>query len=350
MPQKKHAINKAINWSSGFNTYKINNCNIHTIMKQQQTETTKSVINLAAIDIGSNAARILIKSAENTPSGISTCKLQFLRIPIRLGMDVFCKGMIGDKREKMLLRTMKIFRQLMILYNVDDYRICATSAFRDAKNSKKILKYVKARTHLDIEVITGTEEARIIRDNCPSTGNALYMDVGGGSTELSLVRDGQLVDIRSFNIGTIRLLNELITPDDWNNMMTQIQEMTKGIENITIIGSGGNINKLYRLTHKSNKKKNEVSTDDLRKITLQLSQLSVEERMEKFALNSSRADVIVPAAQLFVMVAGIVKAPSIHVLNVGLVDGIINEMAKKLLAAPEDDIKTEDDNKEDSVD
>lgn len=108
-------------------------------MKQQQTETTKSVINLAAIDIGSNAARILIKSAENTPSGISTCKLQFLRIPIRLGMDVFCKGMIGDKREKMLLRTMKIFRQLMILYNVDDYRICATSAFRDAKNSKRFL-------------------------------------------------------------------------------------------------------------------------------------------------------------------------------------------------------------------
>lgn len=296
----------------------------------------KAVLNLAAIDIGSNAARILIKSVESAPEGLRSCKLQFLRIPIRLGIDVFSKGMIGDKREKMLLRTMKIFRQLMILYNVDDYRICATSAFRDAENSKKILKYVKARTHLDIEVITGTEEARIIRDNCPSTGNALYMDVGGGSTELSLVSDGHLVDTRSFNIGTIRLLNEQITPDDWNRMMTQVQELTSGVDNISIIGSGGNINKLYRLIHKSNKKKNVVATDDLRKMFMQLSQLSLQERMDKYGLSANRADVIVPAAQLFIMVAGIVKAASIHVPNVGLVDGIINEMAKKSFKIDDD--------------
>lgn len=296
----------------------------------------KAVLNLAAIDIGSNAARILIKSVESAPEGLRSCKLQFLRIPIRLGIDVFSKGMIGDKREKMLLRTMKIFRQLMILYNVDDYRICATSAFRDAENSKKILKYVKARTHLDIEVITGTEEARIIRDNCPSTGNALYMDVGGGSTELSLVSDGHLVDTRSFNIGTIRLLNEQITPDDWNSMMTQVQELTSGVDNISIIGSGGNINKLYRLIHKSNKKKNVVATDDLRKMFMQLSQLSLQERMDKYGLSANRADVIVPAAQLFIMVAGIVKAASIHVPNVGLVDGIINEMAKKSFKIDDD--------------
>lgn len=296
----------------------------------------KAVLNLAAIDIGSNAARILIKSVESAPEGLRSCKLQFLRIPIRLGIDVFSKGMIGDKREKMLLRTMKIFRQLMILYNVDDYRICATSAFRDAENSKKILKYVKARTHLDIEVITGTEEARIIRDNCPSTGNALYMDVGGGSTELSLVSDGHLVDTRSFNIGTIRLLNDQITPDDWNRMMTQVQELTSGVDNISIIGSGGNINKLYRLIHKSNKKKNVVATDDLRKMFMQLSQLSLQERMDKYGLSANRADVIVPAAQLFIMVAGIVKAASIHVPNVGLVDGIINEMAKKSFKIDDD--------------
>ena len=307
-----------------------------------------AALNLAAIDIGSNAARILIKSVEKVPEDLRSCKLQFLRIPIRLGMDVFSKGMIGDKREKMLLRTMKIFRQLMILYNVDDYRICATSAFRDAENSKKILKYVKARTRLDIEVITGTEEARIIRDNCPSTGNALYMDVGGGSTELSLVQDGQLVDTRSFNIGTIRLLNEQITPDDWNRMMTQVQELTSGVDNICIIGSGGNINKLYRLIHKSNKKKNEVATDDLRKMFMQLSQLSLQERMDKYGLSANRADVIVPAAQLFIMVAGIVKATSIRVPNVGLVDGIINEMAKKSFKLVDDDDSCIDDGKEEA--
>ncbi len=314
-------------------------------MKDNETQDKKTALNLAAIDIGSNAARILIKSVEATPEGLNSCKLQFLRIPIRLGMDVFSKGMIGDKREKMLLRTMKIFRQLMILYNVDDYRICATSAFRDAENSKKILKYVKSRTRLDIEVITGTEEARIIRDNCPSTGNALYMDVGGGSTELSLVRDGKLADIRSFNIGTIRLLNEQITPDDWNKMLNQVQDMTRGIDNISIIGSGGNINKLYRLIHKSNKKKNEVATEDLRKMFTQLSQLSLQERMDKFGLSINRADVIVPAAQLFIMVAGIVKASSIRVPNVGLVDGIINELAKKNLAVrdePDDNEEVEE--------
>lgn len=304
--------------------------------EKTQPEGTKTSLNLAAIDIGSNAARILIKSVESTPQGLNSCKLQFLRIPIRLGLDVFSRGMIGEEREKMLLRSMKIFRQLMILYNVDDYRICATSAFRDAENSKKILKYVKSHTHLDIEVITGTEEARIIRDNYPSSGNALYMDVGGGSTELSLVRDGELLDIRSFNIGTIRLLNEQITPDDWNRMMTQVQEMTCGVDDITIIGSGGNINKLYRLIHKSNKKKNEVATEDLRKMFMQLSQLSLADRMDKFCLSANRADVIVPAAQLFIMVAGIVKAPSIRVPNVGLVDGIINEMAKKAFGTNED--------------
>ena len=147
------------------------------ISDNAQTANKLQPVNLAAIDIGSNAARI----------------------PIRLGMDVFSKGMISDKREKMLVRTMKIFRQLMILYNVDDYRICATSAFRDAGNSKKILRYVKNHTKLAIDIISGTEEARIIRDNYPSQGNALYMDVGGGSTELSLVCDGELTDMRSFD-------------------------------------------------------------------------------------------------------------------------------------------------------
>ena len=164
--------------------------------------------NLAAIDIGSNAARILIKSVKKTNNGLRSKKLQFLRIPLRLGMDVFGTGEIGEEREKMLLRTMKVFRQLLILYDVKDYRICATSAFREAKNGDKVLKHVMKETKLQISIISGDEEARTICDNYTGDGNLLYMDVGGGSTELSLVCDGKLIGSKSFNIGTIRILNE----------------------------------------------------------------------------------------------------------------------------------------------
>ena len=300
------------------------------ISDNAQTANKLQPVNLAAIDIGSNAARILIKRVEKLDDGLHSQKLQFLRIPIRLGMDVFSKGMISDKREKMLVRTMKIFRQLMILYNVDDYRICATSAFRDAGNSKKILRYVKNHTKLAIDIISGTEEARIIRDNYPSQGNALYMDVGGGSTELSLVCDGELTDMRSFDIGTIRLLNEQITPDHWNEMITEVQKMTENVKDIHIIGSGGNINKLYKLVPKRAKKKNEITLEALTRLYTQLSSLTIEERMIQYELSDSRADVIVPAAQLFIMVAGITQSKSITVPNGGLTDGIINEMAKAM--------------------
>ena len=183
--------------------------------------------NLAAIDIGSNAARILIKSVKKTNNGLRSKKLQFLRIPLRLGMDVFGTGVIGEEREKMLLRTMKVFRQLLILYDVKDYRICATSAFREAKNGDKVLKHVMKETKLQISIISGDEEARTIRDNYTGDGNLLYMDVGGGSTELSLVCDGKLIGSKSFNIGTIRILNECVEPSIWKEMAEAVRELTK---------------------------------------------------------------------------------------------------------------------------
>lgn len=301
-------------------------------------ETSDKKFNLAAIDIGSNAVRILIRQVELVKDGESDCrlrmkKLQFLRIPLRLGIDVFSIGRISEEREKQLMRTMKVFRQLLIIYNVVDYRACATSAFRDAKNGKKILHRIRKDMHLDIDIITGDEEARILRSGSGSTmmGNLLYMDVGGGSTELSLVCEGQLIDSRSFNIGTLRLLSGNVSQSGWEEMRQTVADFCRSIENIQIVGSGGNINKLYRLTPKRERKADRVMVASLRKLCTVLSALSVEQRMQQYELREDRADVIVPAAELFLMVAEVAHAESILVPTMGLADGIISELAKRML-------------------
>lgn len=298
-------------------------------------EVSTDKFNLAAIDIGSNAVRILIKRVERVKddSGIDTLhmkKLQFLRIPLRLGIDVFNSGKISEEREKQLIRTMKVFRQLLVIYNVQDYRACATAAFRDAKNGHKILRHIRRDMRVDVDIITGDEEARILRDSNKSMmGNLLYMDVGGGSTEISLVCEGQLIDSRSFNIGTLRLLSGATSQADWENMKAEVAAICRGFDNIQIVGSGGNINKLFRLTPKRMRKEDRMMVCSLRKLHTNLSALTVEERMEQYELREDRADVIVPAAELFLMVAEITKAENIIVPTVGLADGVINELAGK---------------------
>lgn len=295
-------------------------------------EISPNKFNLAAIDIGSNAARILIKQVERVVSddGLTALrmkKLQFLRIPLRLGIDVFSIGKISEEREKQLIRTIKVFRQLLIIYNVEDYRACATAAFRDAKNGHKILRHIRKSMKIDIDIITGDEEARILRDSNSSVmGNLLYMDVGGGSTEISLVCNGQLIDSRSFNIGTLRILSGATSQADWDCMKEEVGNICRGFDNIQIVGSGGNINKLYRLTPKRERKAERLMTSSLSKLYDHLSSLSVEQRMEQYELREDRADVIVPAAQLFLMVAEVAKAESIMVPTVGLADGVINEL------------------------
>lgn len=299
-------------------------------------EVSPDKFNLAAIDIGSNAARILIKQVERVKGdgGLNTLrmkKLQFLRIPLRLGIDVFSIGKISEEREKQLIRTIKVFRQLLIIYNVQDYRACATAAFRDAKNGRKILRQIRRDMKIDIDIITGDEEARILRDsNSAVMGNLLYMDVGGGSTEISLVCDGQLIDSRSFNIGTLRLLSGATSQADWDCMREEVGNICRGFDNIQIVGSGGNINKLYRLTPKRERKAERLMVSSLSKLHEHLSSLSVDKRMEQYELREDRADVIVPAAQLFLMVAEVARAESIMVPTVGLADGVINELAKQI--------------------
>jgi len=300
--------------------------------------------NLAAIDIGSNAARLLIKSVTRQDDGtLLFQKQQFVRFPLRLGLDVFQGNKISKEREEQFVRMMKAFRQLMIIYNVADFRACATSALRDASNGNKVLHRIKERTGIKIEIISGDEEARIIYDNhiermllssVKSTGvdkTFLYIDVGGGSTEISIIANGQLVASKSFNIGTLRLLSGTVPEDAISSMCEEIQQMMTGCPGeVTIIGSGGNINKLYRLVPKKSKLKDRISMSQLERLFGQLSALSVEERMREFDLRADRADVIVPAAQIFIAIAQAVGVSEITVPTVGLADGIINELSEKI--------------------
>ena len=291
------------------------------------------ICTLAAIDLGSNAIRLLIKDNEGR-------KLQFVRIPLRLGIDVFGQGKISKERESQLIRSIKAFRQLMIIYNVADYRACATSAMRDAKNGRKILHRIAKDLNLDIEIISGQEEARIICDNHienllqnktpEQMENYLYMDVGGGSTEISLLVGGQIQQSVSYDAGTLRMLAGGVSEDLLQQMRCDLRQMAEGCQGLRIIGSGGNINKLYRIAPKKLVRKNVLPVTVLQKLYGQLSSLSVEDRMREFELRADRADVIVPAAQLFLLVAEAVGATEIVVPTIGLADGIINELKTKI--------------------
>lgn len=297
------------------------------------TELNIDSFNLAAIDVGSNAARLLIKHVDIDVDGNrSLNKLLFLRIPLRLGMDVFGDGRISKDQGMEFLSAMKAYKQLMKVYHVRKYRACATSAMRDAKNGKALMKRIKNKAHVNLEIISGDEESGIIYDNhlanLPSQGAFLYVDVGGGSTEISFICNGQRIFGQSFNVGTIRLLKGKVKKNDLMALKTEVTKVTSGYDNIKIIGSGGNINKLFRLANKK-KKLEALPVDVLHKLYDSLSKMSVEERMVAYELKHDRADVIVPAAEIFLHVAASSKAKEIIVPNIGLADGIINDLLLK---------------------
>ena len=297
------------------------------------TELNIDSFNLATIDVGSNAARLLIKHVDIDVDGNrSLNKLLFLRIPLRLGMDVFGDGRISKDRGMEFLSAMKAYKQLMKVYHVRKYRACATSAMRDAKNGKVLMKRIKNKAHVNLEIISGDEESGIIYDNhlanLPSQGAFLYVDVGGGSTEISFIYNGQRIFGQSFNVGTIRLLKGKVKKNELMALKTEVTKVTSGYDNIKIIGSGGNINKLFRLANKK-KKLEALPVDVLHKLYDSLSKMSVEERMVAYELKPDRADVIVPAAEIFLHVAASSKAKEIIVPNIGLADGIINDLLLK---------------------
>lgn len=290
----------------------------------------------AAIDIGSNAVRLLIKKVQDNENLVNKrlSKVMLLRVPLRLGFDVFSLGEVSDTKAPKLRRLMKAFRQLMKIYEVTDYRACATSAMRDAKNGKLVIKRILKDTGINIEVIDGQEEARMIYNNhveCleDRTGNYIYVDVGGGSTEINLLTNGELVQSLSYDIGTVRMLSNAVKEESWERMKEDLNRLMVDYQNINIIGSGGNINKLYRLADKKDKKNLRLPVPSLQALYDALKPLVPEQRMEEFGLKADRADVIVPAAEIFLTIAGIVKAEYVHVPVIGLADGIIDSLYAK---------------------
>lgn len=294
-------------------------------------------VNYAAIDIGSNAVRLLIKSIDREAVQEKKFKkVMMLRVPLRLGFDVFSIGELSEKKVDKLRRLMKAFRQLMKIYDVDDYRACATSAMRDARNGRMIIKKIEKDTGIRIEIIDGQEEARMIYNNhieCMEDrqGNYMYVDVGGGSTEINLLTNGELVWSVSYNIGTVRMLSNAVKEGTWQQMEEELMKVTEGVAAINIIGSGGNINKLFRLADKKDKKLQRLPVSSLQTVYDVLKPLTPEERVEAFSLKQGRADVIVPAAEIFLKIAEVVHAEYIYVPVIGLSDGIIDNLYAKSL-------------------
>lgn len=285
----------------------------------------------AAIDVGSNAVRLLIKKEDpDTDRPELMLKKQLLlRVPLRLGFDVFSKGEISEKKAEDLVRLMKAYKHLIKIYEVDKLRACATSAMRDARNGDSILKKIKKETEIEIDIIPGEEEARIVYNNHVErggleSGDYLYVDVGGGSTEINLLVNGRLKYSRSFNIGTVRMLAGKVRQHEFDSMHDFLANVAEHYPDITIIGSGGNINKLYKLAAEKDEANKSMSVAELSRLYHTLAPLSIEQRMDRYGMRADRADVIIPAAEIFLNIASTVCAQRIMVPTIGVADGIID--------------------------
>ena len=288
------------------------------------------MMRIAAIDIGSNAARLLINEVIEPKKGKPEfMKLNLLRIPLRLGIDVFTSGKIGAEREEMVISSMKVFSDLMKIYKVEHYRACATSAMRDAKNGAEIIQAVKQTSGIDIEIISGDEEATLIYENHVAEGldkdsAYLYIDVGGGSTELTFYENGEMKYERSFNIGTIRLLNHLVTDEHWKEMREEIRKNINSKKQVVAIGSGGNINKIFSMSKTKDGKP--MSAAYLKKYYKEMNGLTVAERMSRYAIREDRADVLVPALEIFNNVMTWSDIDKIFVPKISVADGLIHRI------------------------
>ena len=279
----------------------------------------------AAVDIGSNAIRLLIVGVLKTNSVYKYRKISLVRVPIRLGQDVFLYKKISNEKLKLLLNTLKAFKLLMSVHNIDRYKICATSAMRESKNSKEVLKRVRKKLNLDINIISGKDEASIIANvfakDFNNHKNLLYVDVGGGSTELTIIDKGKIVESKSFKIGTVRILNNLVKKDTWGKYEEWIKKHTKIYNGILTIASGGNANKLLKISGKEIGKP--MSIKVIKEIYLELNKYSFEDRVIKLNLSTDRADVIIPATEIYLKSMNFSKSNQIIIPRIGLADGII---------------------------
>lgn len=284
---------------------------------------------LAGIDIGTNAVRLLVMNVIETASGPLFKKSSLIRVPVRLGEDVFTNKEISEANQKRMIETLHAFRHLMEVHHVVDYRACATSAMREANNGRQIVELLHASTGIQVEVIDGAEEADLIFNTglgsfLDSRGTQLFIDVGGGSTELTWFDGRERITSASFNIGTIRMLKGLVPQEEWLYMGRWVSEHAANYGVVDCIGSGGNINKLFKMSGKKLGKP--MTYDYLKKSASMLAKLTIEERVVQLDLNIDRADVIVPAADIFLWVMRKAHAVKIFVPKTGLADGIVQKL------------------------
>jgi exopolyphosphatase/guanosine-5'-triphosphate,3'-diphosphate pyrophosphatase len=289
-----------------------------------------SIKKYAAIDIGSNAVRLLISNViEEKGKPVVFKKNSLVRVPIRLGADVFIKGKISKENIQRMLDTMLAFKLLMKSHKVTKYKACATSAMRESKNGNEVVNAILEHSGVSIDIIDGEEEAAIIAATdlnkfIDPEKIYLYVDVGGGSTEFSVIKNGEQIASRSFKIGTVRLLNDMVKNEAWLELNQWIKENTSQYEKISVIGSGGNINKIFKVSGKALGKP--LTYFYLTTYYNTLQSYSYEERITELALNQDRADVIIPAMRIYLSAMKWSSAKHIYVPKIGLADGIIKSV------------------------
>ena len=283
----------------------------------------------AAIDIGSNAIRLLIEEVHIDEGRYHIEKVSLTRVPVRLGEDVFTKGKIGKQKVSQLVKTMTAFAYLMEVHDTAIYRACATSAMREAKNRRSVIKKVKEESGIEIELLSGDEEANLIfsnyfAQNLNTKANYLYIDVGGGSTELTLIKNGKRIKGQSFELGTVRMLSNAVDAKVWERARRWIQSSFKNNEVVTAIGTGGNINTLFKIIGK--KPNQTISITEIKEQYEALRLLTMEQRITKLKMKPDRADVIIPACEIYLRLMGYANIANMIVPKIGLADGIILDL------------------------
>lgn len=288
----------------------------------------------AAIDIGSNAVRLLFANAYKNEERIRVEKATLIRIPIRLGLDVYTKNRISKQRAEKLIKTLQAFSLLIDVYKPKKYVACATAAMREAENGQAVIKKIRQQTGIAVKIIDGMEEAAIIRstnDYVFPDNNKLnvYVDLGGGSTEISVLSAHELIAANSFKIGTLRLLSNNVPAAEWSKLKAWLTKFSENFGNVNVIGSGGNINKIAKIYGSSDA--SNISSSQLEQAANHLKGFTLNERIELLGLRPDRADVIVPATEVFLFITRTINAETIFAPKIGLADGLIYQMFEEHL-------------------
>ena len=278
----------------------------------------------AAIDIGSNGARMQISSVLHDEGLVRLKKIEYVRFPLRLGHDVFTEGRISSLSEDRMMKLMLAYQLLMELHEIDDYMACSTSAMREASNGHEVREHIELRTGIHIQIIDGQKEAELVNNVVVKSlgdGQYIHIDVGGGSTELNVYQDKRKIAAKSFKLGSVRLLEGKESKSSWVKIREWIEEHVDFTQEIQAVGTGGNINKLFDLSSKLTE--SSTSLDEIERMRQYISGFSLIERINKLQLNPDRADVIVPAADIYTSAMKWASAKIIHVPDVGLKDGML---------------------------